>query len=141
DAIYNGAQDNATGVGGLLEIARAFTRLPSPPKRSVIFLAVTAEEQGLLGSEYYVRAPLFPLVRTVANINMDRLNVYGKTKDVTVVGLGASDLDTYVRDAATEQGRDVHSDAEPEKGYYYRSDHFSFAKRGVPALDPNEGIH
>jgi Zn-dependent M28 family amino/carboxypeptidase/uncharacterized protein (DUF1684 family) len=140
DEIYNGAKDNAVGTAGLLEIARAFTRLEEPPSRSILFLAVTAEEQGLLGSAYYALSPLAPLTKTLANINMDGLNVYGRTKDVTLIGHGASDLDDYIRDAATEQGRVIRPDAEPEKGYYYRSDHFSFAKRGVPALNPDEGI-
>jgi len=121
-------------------VARAFTKLPSPPRRSILFLAVTAEEQGLLGSEYYAVTPIYPLSNTVADINMDSWNVSGRTKDVTLVGLGASDLDDYLRDAAAEQGRVVHGDAEPEKGFYYRSDHFNFAKQGVPALAPEGGV-
>jgi len=140
DRIYNGAQDNAVGCAGLLEIARAFTKLPTPPKRSVLFLSVTAEEQGLLGSEYYSVTPIYPLAKTLANINIDGLNVHGRTKDLILVGLGASDLDDYARAVAAEQGRLVKPDAEPEKGFYYRSDHFNFAKQGVPALDPDEGI-
>jgi Zn-dependent M28 family amino/carboxypeptidase len=139
DRIYNGAQDNAVGCAGLLEIARAFTRLSPPPRRSILFLFVTAEEQGLLGSEYYTVMPIYPLARTVAAINIDGLNVHGRTRDMVVIGLGASDLDDYVRAAAGEQGRIVKPDAEPEKGFYYRSDHFNFAKQGVPALDPDEG--
>ena len=140
DRIYNGAQDNAVGCAGLLEIARAFTKLPAPPKRSILFLSVTAEEQGLLGSEYYSVTPIYPLAKTLANINMDGLNVHGRTKDLILVGFGASDLDDYVRAAAAEQGRVIKADAEPEKGFYYRSDHFNFAKQGVPALDPDEGV-
>jgi len=140
DTIYNGAQDNAVGVAGLIEIARAFTRLPTPPKRSVVFLAVTAEEQGLLGSEYYAVSPLYPLARTAANINIDGMNVSGRTRDLTLIGYGASDLDDYARDAAGEQGRVIRPDPEPEKGLYYRSDHFNFAKQGVPALDPDPGL-
>ena len=140
DRIYNGALDNATGTGGLLEVARAFTKLPVPPKRSILFLAVTAEEQGLLGSEYYAVTPIYPLSKTLASINMDGLNVHGRTKDMIVVGLGASDLDDYARAAAGEQGRIIKPDAEPEKGFYYRSDHFNFAKQGVPALDPDDGV-
>jgi Zn-dependent M28 family amino/carboxypeptidase len=140
DAIYNGAKDNAVGTAGLLEIARAFTKLLSPPKRSILFLSVTAEEQGLLGSQYYAVTPLYPLAKTVANINMDGLNVNGRTKDLTLVGYGASDLDDYARDAAGEQGRVIRPDPEPEKGFYYRSDHFNFAKQGVPALDPDDGV-
>lgn len=140
DRIYNGAQDNAVGCAGLLEVARAFTTLQTPPKRSILFLSVTAEEQGLLGSEYYSVMPIYPMAKTLANINMDGLNVYGRTKDIILVGMGASDLDEYVRAAAGEQGRVVKPDAEPEKGFYYRSDHFNFAKQGVPALDPDDGV-
>jgi Zn-dependent M28 family amino/carboxypeptidase len=139
DKIYHGAVDNASGVAGLLEIARAFQRLPQPPQRSVLFLAVTGEEQGLLGSEYYVRHPVYPLAKTLAEINMDGLNVYGRTKDITFVGLGHSDLDDYARSVAQRQGRVLAPDPEPEKGFYYRSDHFSFAQQGVPALDPDAG--
>src|SRR5439155_18923276 len=97
DRIYHGAKDNAIGTAGLLEIGRAFTKLPAPPRRSILFLAVTAEEQGLLGSQYYSVTPLYPLAKTVANINMDGLNVHGRTKDLTLVGFGASDLDDYAR--------------------------------------------
>jgi Zn-dependent M28 family amino/carboxypeptidase len=140
DTIYNGARDNASGTAGMLEIARAFTKLTTPPKRSILFLSVTAEEQGLLGSQYYSVTPLYPLSKTLANINIDGLNVNGRTKDLTLIGLGASDLDDYARDAAGEQGRVIRGDAEPEKGFYYRSDHFNFAKFGVPALDPDEGV-
>src|SRR5229473_3602935 len=140
DSIYNGAEDNASGTGGMLEIAHAFAKLPAPPKRSILFLAVTAEEQGLLGSEYYTVAPIYPLAKTAANINLDGLNVHGRTRDLTLIGYGASDLDDYVRDAAGEQGRTIRPDAEPEKGHYYRSDHFNFAKQGVPALHPDDGV-
>jgi Zn-dependent M28 family amino/carboxypeptidase len=140
DRIYHGAKDNASGTAGLLEIARAFTKLPTPPRRSILFVSVTAEEQGLLGSQYYSVTPIYPLTKTVANINMDGMNVHGRTKDLTLIGYGASDLDDYVRDAAAEQGRVIRPDAEPEKGFYYRSDHFNFAKQGVPALDPDEGV-
>jgi Zn-dependent M28 family amino/carboxypeptidase len=140
DKIYNGALDNASGVASLLEIASAFTQTQPPPKRSILFLAVTAEEQGLLGSQYYSVTPIYPLAKTLANINMDEVNQWGRTKDITVVGIGASDLDDYLRDAAAEQGRTLRPDPEPEKGFYYRSDHFNFAKQGVPALYPNPGV-
>ena len=140
DKIYNGALDNASGVATVLEIARAFTQIQPQPKRSVLFLMVTAEEQGLLGSQYYATAPLYPLNKTVANINIDGVNQWGRTKDLTVVGMGASDLDDYLKAAADEQGRVLRPDPEPEKGFYYRSDHFNFAKQGVPALDPDSGI-
>jgi Zn-dependent M28 family amino/carboxypeptidase len=139
DRIYNGALDNASGTATMLEIARAFTKLQPAPKRSVLFLAVTAEEQGLLGAEYYATHPIYPLTRTVANINMDGANMFGRTRDITIVGLGASDLDDYLRQAAEERGRTISPDPEPEKGYYYRSDHFNFAKAGVPALYPDQG--
>jgi len=140
EGIFHGAVDNAVGTAGLLEVARAFTKVMPPPKRSILFIAVTAEEQGLLGSQYYSVTPVYPLAKTAAEINMDGLNVHGRTKDVTLVGYGASELDDYAKAAASEQGRTVHADAEPEKGFYYRSDHFNFAKQGVPALDPDEGI-
>lgn len=141
DSIYNGASDNATGTAGLLAMAKAFAAAKTAPKRSILFLSVTSEEQGLLGSQYYGMMPLYPLNKTLANINMDGLNTWGKTKDVVVIGLGASDLDDYARAAAAEQGgRSLRGDAEPEKGFYYRSDHFNFAKVGVPAFDPESGI-
>jgi Zn-dependent M28 family amino/carboxypeptidase len=140
DKIYNGALDNASGVGTVLEIARAFKQVQPQPKRSILFLMVTAEEQGLLGSQYYSVTPLYPLARTAANINIDGVNQWGPTKDITVIGLGASDLDDYLQAAAKEQGRTLTPDPEPEKGFYYRSDHFNFAKQGVPALDPDSGV-
>jgi Zn-dependent M28 family amino/carboxypeptidase len=140
DKIYNGALDNATGVASLLEIARGFTEVKPAPKRSILFLMVTAEEQGLLGSQYYSVAPVYPLDKTLANINVDGVNQWGRTKDITVIGMGASDLDDYLRDAAAEQGRTLRPDPEAEKGFYYRSDHFNFAKQGVPALYTDNGI-
>jgi len=140
DTIYNGALDNASGTAMVLEIARAFTQVTPKPKRSVVFLMVTAEEQGLLGSAYYAEYPVYPLARTVAVINVDGINQWGRTKDLTVIGLGASQLDDYLREAATEQGRTLRPDPESEKGYYYRSDHFNFAKKGVPALYTDTGI-
>jgi Zn-dependent M28 family amino/carboxypeptidase len=140
DKIYNGALDNATGCAGLIELARAFKALPTPPRRSILFLSVTAEEKGLIGSKYYAENPIYPLEKTVAAINMDGLNQWGPTRDVTVVGLGNSTLDDVLRQAAAEKKRVLRPDPEPEKGFYYRSDHFNFAKVGVPALDPNDGI-
>ncbi|HWF07462.1 MAG TPA: M28 family peptidase [Bryobacteraceae bacterium] len=140
DQIYNGARDNASGVGGLLEIARAYTKLSPAPKRSILFLSVTAEEQGLLGSEYYSVNPLYPLKNTLADINMDELNVWGKTSDMTLIGLGSSTLDDTATDVLKSHGRTVRGDPAPGKGSYYRSDHFEFAKQGVPALDPDSGI-
>jgi len=140
DKIYNGAQDNASGTAGLIELARAFKALPTPPRRSMLFLSVTAEEKGLLGSRYYAENPIYPLAKTLADINMDVLNVYGPTRDVTVVGLGNSSLDDVLRQAAAEKHRVLRPDPQPEVGGFYRSDHFNFAKQGVPALDPDSGI-
>jgi len=134
DSIYNGALDNATGTAGLLAIAQAFKAMPTPPRRSILFLAVTAEEQGLLGAQYYSVAPLYPLATTLANINMDGLNTWGPTRDLIVIGLGNSELDDYLARAARAQQRTLVPDPEPEKGFYYRSDHFNFARQGVPAL-------
>ena len=140
DRIYNGARDNAAGVAAMLEVARAFTKVKPQPKRSILFTMVTAEEQGLLGSQYYSVTPLYPLAKTLADINMDAPNVYAPSNDVTVIGMGASDLDDYLRQAALEQSRTLRPDPQPEKGYYYRSDHFNFAKQGVPALYIESGI-
>jgi Zn-dependent M28 family amino/carboxypeptidase len=138
--IYHGAVDNAAGSAALVEIARAYAQLKTPPRCTVIFLSVTAEEQGLLGSEYYAEHPLYPLARTAAEFNMDGMNVWGRTKDIVIVGSGKSTLDNVVAQIAHEQGRTVKPDPEPEKGYYFRSDHFEFAKVGVPAFDPDQGI-
>jgi Zn-dependent M28 family amino/carboxypeptidase len=140
DKIYNGALDNASGVASMLEMARELTLVKPAPRRSILFAAVTAEEQGLLGSQYYAVTPVYPLAKTLANINVDGINQWGRTKDITVIGLGASDLDDYLRDAAAEQSRTLRPDPESEKGFYYRSDHFNFAKQGVPALYTESGI-
>jgi Zn-dependent M28 family amino/carboxypeptidase len=141
DKIYNGAADNASGTAALIEIARAYAKAKPAPRRTILFLAVTAEEQGLLGSQYYAQFPLYPLEKTLADINTDNnLPMWGRTKDVSVVGFGASDLEDTLRQVAAEQGRVVRPDAEPEKGGYYRSDHFNFAKAGVPSLAVDDGI-
>jgi len=140
DQIYNGAIDNASGSSAILEIARPFTKLPQPPERSILFLSVTAEEKGLLGSKYYATHPLYPLAKTAANINIDGFNQWGKTSDFTVIGLGNSTLDDVLTGILKSENRTVRPDAEPEKGFYYRSDHFEFAKQGVPALDTDNGI-
>ncbi|MFQ6046891.1 MAG: M28 family metallopeptidase, partial [Gemmatimonadales bacterium] len=140
DQIYNGALDNATGTAGLIELAQAFASLEQRPRRSLLFLAVAAEEQGLLGSLHYATNPVYPLEKTVAAINMDGLNILGPMRDITVVGYGNSELDDYLADAAGTQDRVLRPDPEPEKGFYYRSDHFSFAKQGVPALYADAGI-
>jgi Zn-dependent M28 family amino/carboxypeptidase len=140
DQVFNGANDNASGTAGLLELAQAFVKLSPAPKRSILFLAVTGEERGLLGAKYYAENPLYPLKDTLADINMDELNQWGRSKDVRVIGLGNSTLDDVTEEAAKSQGRVIVGDAEPEKGRYYRSDHFEFAKQGVPALYPKQGI-
>ena len=134
DSIYNGALDNATGTAVLLEIARTFSQLKAKPARSVAFLFVTAEEQGLLGSAYYSQHPIYPLNKTIANLNMDGIQFRGPMKDLTVVGYGQSELDEYAQRAAEAQGRYIKPDPTPEKGHFFRSDHFSFAQVGVPAL-------
>jgi Zn-dependent M28 family amino/carboxypeptidase len=140
DSILNGAVDNATGTAALIEIAKAFTRLPKNQNRSILFLAVTCEEQGLLGSKYYAENPIFPLNKTAGVINMDALNIFGKTKDMTIIGLGNSGLDRYAVAVLTKYGRYATPDPTPEKGGYFRSDHFSFAKVGVPSLYVSKGI-
>ena len=141
DQIFNGALDNASGTAALLEIAEAFTKLATPPKRSILFLAVTAEEKGLLGAKYYAENPLYPLNKTLANINMDGVNQWGRTTDITMVGDDNSTLIDLLREAAGTQRRVVNPDPESEKGFYYRSDHFEFAKQGVPALYTDSGIN
>jgi len=139
DQIFNGALDNASGTAALLELARAFASLKPAPKRSMLFVALTAEEQGLLGAAWYAAHPLYPLNKTLANINIDGVNQWGKTSDLVVIGLGNSTLDDTLAAAAKEQSRTLVPDAEPEKGFYYRSDHFEFAKKGVPALYTEPG--
>jgi Zn-dependent M28 family amino/carboxypeptidase len=139
DQIFNGALDNASGTAALLELAEAFASLEPRPRRSIVFLATTAEEQGLLGSAYYAANPVYPLEKTVAAINIDGLNIYGPMRDIIVIGYGNSELDDYLAAAAATQDRVVRPDAEPEKGYFYRSDHFPLAKQGVPALYTDTG--
>jgi len=141
DSIYNGAVDNASGVASLLAIAKTYAQSTSKPKRSIVFLAVTAEEQGLLGSEYYATHPIYPLAKTVANLNMDALGFFGPTKDLDITGKGQNDLDDYVAAEAAKFGLELKGDARPGAGSYYRSDHFNFAKVGVPALDMNNGAN
>ena len=138
DNIYNGAADNATGTAALLAMAKMHADA-GPAPRSVVFLAVTAEESGLLGSRWYAEHPVFPLATTVANINIDVLNTYGPMHDIVVVGNGSSELEAYLEEAATAQGRHLVEEPNPERGYYYRSDHFNFAKAGVPALYAESG--
>ncbi|WP_258105588.1 M28 family metallopeptidase [Marinoscillum sp. MHG1-6] len=134
DSIYNGAHDNASGVASMLCIAAAFANQEVKPKRSLVFLAVTAEEQGLLGSKYYSANPVYPTSKTVANINMDGMYYMGLMKDLTVIGYGQSELEDIAGGLAAEQGRYLYPDSEPEKGFFFRSDHFQFAKVGIPAF-------
>lgn len=134
DNIYNGAVDNATGVAGILEIAEAFAHQQPKPERSVVFLAVTLEESGLLGSKYYVAHPTFPLNKIAGVINLDAMPVAGRAKDLVVNGFGSSQLEDMLKPIAAAQGRVLHSEDAPQSGFYFRSDHFNFAKAGVPAL-------
>lgn len=140
DSIYNGALDNASGTASVLGIAQAFADLAEAPSRNVVFLAVTAEEQGLLGSAYYAEYPIFPPQQTIANLNIDGVNFYGATNDLSVVGYGQSDMDDIATEEAKKQGRYVTPDAQPEKGFFFRSDQFSFAKIGIPVLYTDSGI-
>lgn len=139
DQIFHGAADNASGVAGMIEVAKAYSKLERPPARSILFMAVTGEEQGLLGSKWYATHPLYPLNQTVAEINMDVLNVWGRTRDLAIPGLGQSTLEDTLTQLAKAHGRTVLPDQEPEKGEYYRSDHFEFAKVGVPAVSYGGG--
>jgi len=140
DSIYNGALDNASATAGLLQLAKAFKSLQVKPERTIIFLSVTAEEQGLWGSAYYAQNPVYPANKTLANINMDGLNNVGKTKDIIVVGRGQSNLEDELKDAAQKMDRYTSFETHPEAGYYYRSDHFNFAKVGIPALYTARGV-
>jgi Zn-dependent M28 family amino/carboxypeptidase len=139
DQVYNGAIDNGTGSAMVLEIAQAFASMKPRPARSTLFLWVTAEEQGLLGSKYYARAPLYPLNKTLANINIDAMYPWGPTRDVIVIGSGNTTLEDILAEEAAADGRTLTSDMEPEKGRFYRSDHFELGKVGVPALYPKTG--
>jgi Zn-dependent M28 family amino/carboxypeptidase len=134
DSIYRGAVDNGTTMAWMLEIAKAFGNLENRPRRSIMFLAPTAEEQGLLGAHYYVKNPAFPLHKTVANLNNDLMLPLGRMRDVMITGYGQTTLDDLVKEAAKRQDRYVVPDPNPESGMYYRADHFAFAKGGVPAL-------
>lgn len=140
DSIYNGALDNASGTAGLLELARAFKSMKTKPERTIVILSVTAEEQGLWGSAYYAQNPVYPADKTLANINMDGLGRFEKTKDVIIVGKGQSDMEDILKEEAEKMGRYVTYEVHPEAGSYFRSDHFNFAKVGIPALYTGEGI-
>ena len=140
DAIYNGASDNATGVAALVELGRAFAATRPAPERSTYFVAVTAEESGLLGSAYFAEHPPVPVSQMVGGLNMDNLYAVGKTRDLTVIGYGASELEDDLRQAAAAQGRVLSPEPTPEKGFFYRSDHFNLAKKGVPMVYTKAGI-
>ncbi len=140
DSIYNGARDNASGVAGILQIAEAFSKLNPRPKRSIAFLSLTAEEQGLLGSEYYVKNPIIPLNKIIAAINLDGLNIFGKTRDISLLGYGFSELDDYIKKAAKSYGKIVKPDPHPESGGYFRSDHYNFVKAGIPSIYIRHGV-
>jgi Zn-dependent M28 family amino/carboxypeptidase len=140
DQVFHGAIDNASGVAALLELAKAFRALPTAPRRSILFIATAAEERGLLGAQYYAGHPLYPLRSTLADINIDGANTWGRTRDVQDVGLGNSELDDILVAAARAQGREVVPDQHPERGSFYRADHLEFAKVGVPSLFARGGL-
>jgi Zn-dependent M28 family amino/carboxypeptidase len=140
DSIYNGASDNASGTAALLELARAFKNLKTKPERTILFLSVTGEEQGLLGSAWYAQHPLYPVDKTVADINTDVIISIGRMKDIEIVGAGQSDLEDYLKTEVERKGRYIAPETHPEAGHYFRSDHFNFAKVGVPALTLGSGI-
>ena len=140
DGISNGAVDNATGTAGVIELARAFAAADNAFKRSVVFVAATAEESGLLGSQYYASFPVFPMRDTAAAINIDSMVVTGPTHEVSVVGYGSSELEDLARPIAASQGRELRPEPSPEKGYFFRSDHINFARQGVPAFYAESGL-
>ncbi len=141
DQIFNGAVDNASGDAAILQIASAFSKLNPPPKRSILFMCTTAEEAGLLGAKYYAEHPLYPLDKTLADINIDELNVWGKARDVADISFGLTTLDDLLAQTAKKQGRTTIPNARPEKGTIYRADNFEFSKVGVPALYISDGEH
>jgi Zn-dependent M28 family amino/carboxypeptidase len=141
DQIFNGAIDNASGVASVIEIAAAFSKINPPPKRSVLFMATTAEEAGLLGAKFYAEHPLYPLDKTLADINLDSMNVWGKTRDIEDLSLGFSTLDDLLAAAAKQQNRTAIPDSRPDKGKIYRADNFEFSKVGLPSLYIGKGEH
>ncbi len=141
DQIFNGAIDNASGVASVIQLAAAFKKLNPPPKRSVLFMATTAEEAGLLGAKYYAEHPLYPLEKTLADINLDSMNVWGKARDIEDLSLGFSTLDDLLAAAAKRQGRSAIPDSRPDKGKIYRADNFEFSKAGLPSLYVGKGEH
>jgi Zn-dependent M28 family amino/carboxypeptidase len=141
DKIFHGAVDNASGVAGIIELADLFRHAAPLSRRSILFIATTGEERGLLGAEFYTRHPLYPVTQTLANINVDGLNVLGLTTDVQMIGFGQSTLDEVLQEVAQEQKREVVPDNQPEKGHFYRADHVCFAKVGIPAFSLQCGVH
>jgi Zn-dependent M28 family amino/carboxypeptidase len=141
DQIFNGAIDNASGVASVIELAAAFTKINPPPKRSVLFMTTTAEEAGLLGAKFYAEHPLYPLEKTLADINLDSMNVWGKARDIEDLSLGFSTLDDLLATAAKQQGRSAIPDSRPDKGKIYRADNFEFSKAGLPSLYIGKGEH
>src|SRR5262245_56230876 len=141
DQIFNGAIDNASGVASVIELAAAFIKVNPPPKRSVVFMATTAEEAGLLGAKFYAEHPLYPLQKTLADINLDSMNVWGKARDIEDLSLGFSTLDDLLAAAAKRQGRSAIPDSRPDKGKIYRADNFEFSKAGLPSLYVGKGEH
>jgi Zn-dependent M28 family amino/carboxypeptidase len=142
DNIFHGASDNASGTASVLELAHAFSKLPKPARRTVVFLWPTAEERGLLGAKYYVQHPLYPLAETVANINLDYFSDWGwgRTKDFSILGMGMSTLDDLTKQAVARQGRRVTGDTDPVEGFFWRSDHVEFGMGGVPFLAMSPGV-
>jgi Zn-dependent M28 family amino/carboxypeptidase len=134
DQIFNGALDNASGVGGLIQLAAGYRKLKPAPKRSLLFMATTAEEWGLLGAKFYAENPLYPFAKTLADINMDGLSLWGKTRDIEDTSFGNSELDDMLAAAAARRGRVMVPNSQPEKGYFYRADQFEFSKLGLPSL-------
>ena len=141
DQIFNGAIDNASGVASVIELATAFGKINPPPKRSVLFMATTAEEAGLLGAKFYAEHPLYPLQKTLADINLDSMNVWGKARDIEDLSLGFSTLDDLLAAVAKQQGRTAIPDSRPDKGKIYRADNFEFSKVGLPSLYIGKGEH
>src|ERR1700749_3329166 len=139
DQIFNGAIDNASGVASVIELAAAFMKINPPPKRSLLFMSTTAEEAGLLGAKFYAEHPLYPLEKTLADINMDGLSLWGKTRDIEDISFGNSDLDDMLAAATTKQGRVMNPNSQPEKGTFYRADNFEFSKVGLPSLYTGAG--
>ena len=140
DQVYHGAIDNASGVASLLALAKAYKSLPRPPSRSILFICTTGEERGLLGARYYMENPLYPLDRTPGEINIDGVNTFGRTKDITIVGIGRSTLDDMAAAVAAAQGRSAHQESRPEQGGLYRGDHLPFLRAGIPAANMGGGV-